>query len=205
MPEKGSKETIVDRQTFHTWLNEYRGEVFSDTTVSVEIDPAPVFDLDGTQQIEIPGVPWMQIPMSIKNIIGEQYESAKQNGGSNRVDLFVDEDKISFELDSASVTGGVDRIGETYSSTGPELLFGEDVSGNGEWAISKSNAVGKLLMRTNITNKLVNNQKITTEDVSRVLATRRDRKIPATLPQLEDVAELLVKSRPQAIVRQFKA
>lgn len=199
--------TIVDNDTFAQWLSGYGQSILKDpNSNSLNVDLTDKSQLEGFEYISIQQVPWAYIPPSLQEIIAMQYEAATQANGVRNVVIKLEENNITFTIESSLKKRDLDIYGESDVSGGLELS--RDTSGKANWSIFKAPAT--------LQPKLdrFNNMSIT-DNIDALIARARQAveivkivdqattEMDATLLQLHDVAKLLMKVRSHAIVTQL--
>ena len=210
-PEGDLTIDIADIETFGSWMTRYRTSLLGDPNIKRSFDRVPAKSgIIGDVITFIDRYPWEAIPSSVQDIIVMQYEAALQPDEKKSVTIGIDPIHLEFVLNSPSVIGGVDEFSETYSRQGLRLYFEEEPPiGHliiGKWGIDKLPPAIRARQRV-ISMRYKRGEKPSREEINSLMeiAMMNPVPVPATLPQLHDVARLLTEARPYAQVLEFVA
>lgn len=211
--EAASIQSIVDSETFTWWVSGYRKAILEDpNTNRLQVDLTSESQLEGFNCLSIQRFPWTEVPQSLQEIIVMQYEAATLPNQEKNVVVELKGTTIRFTLGSPAIHRDIDIYEESNVSGGIRLSM--DPPGKTQWRIFKAPAT--LQSKLDTFNQTPNPN--LAENISRADYIRNMvdyvrqafqivravdlamTSIDATLPQLHDVARLLVRERDRVLV-----
>lgn len=199
--ETDPTQSIVDDETFTWWVTGYRKAILEDpNTKRLRVDLTPESQLEGFNFLSIQQIPWIEIPQSLQEIIAMQYEAATQPDQNKNIAMELEGNTITFTLNSPGIHRDIDIYGENNVYSGVRLLMDP---GKVQWELFKAPATLQSKLDTfNKTTKPNNDlidyfrQLVSIVRTVDLAMTSMD----TTLPQMHDVARLLVRERSRVLV-----